>query len=61
MKYNVDAVERAQRKLTKMVPSLRDLPYTERLRKLKLETLEYLRRRAGLPEAYGIIGSPVPL
>ena len=55
LKYNVDAIERVQRRATKMVPSLRDLPYTERLEKLNLETLEYRRRRADLLETYRII------
>lgn len=55
LKYNIDTVERVQRRATKMVPSLRDLSYRERLRKLKLETLDYRRRRADLLEAYRIM------
>ena len=55
LKYNMDAIERVQRRATKMVPSLQDLSYQERLQKLKLETLDYRRRRADLLEAYRII------
>ena len=55
LKYNIDAVERVQRRATKMVPNLRELSYTDRLEKLNLETLDYRRRRADLLEAYRII------
>ena len=41
LKYNSDAVERVQRRATKMLCSLADLTYTQRLEKLKLETLAY--------------------
>ena len=55
LKYNIDAVERVQRRATKMLGTLADLSYTQRLQKLKLETLEYRRRRADLLEAYRIM------
>ena len=55
LKYNIDALERVQRRATKLIPTLKDLSYTERLRKLKLETLEYRRKRADILEAYRII------
>ena len=38
-----------------MVPSLRDLSYSDRLKKLKLETLEYRRTHADLLETYRIL------
>ena len=38
-------IERIQGAATKMAPSLRDLPYEERLFKLKLPTLEKRRER----------------
>ena len=56
-KYNVDAVERVQRRATKLVPTLSHLSYKERLIKLNLETLEYRRRRADLLETYRIINN----
>ena len=54
-KYNIDAIERVQRRATKMLATLQDLSYSQRLEKLKLETLEYRRRRADLLEAYRIM------
>ena len=53
-KYNIDALERVQRRATKLVPELRDLTYTERLQKLNLETLHYRRTKADLLEVYRI-------
>ena len=57
LKYNMDAIERVQRRATKIVPTLRELTYTERLVKLNLETLEYRRRRADLLEVYRILNN----
>jgi ribonuclease P/MRP protein subunit RPP40 len=54
LKYLKDAVERVQRRATKVVPTLTDLSYTQRLQKLNLETLDYRRRRADLLELYRI-------
>ena len=55
LKYNIDAIERVQRRATKIVPSLKNLTYTQRLERLNLETLEYRRRRADLLETYRIL------
>ena len=55
LKYNIDSVERVQRRATKMVPSLKDMSYTDRLKKLNLETLEYRRTRADLLETFRIL------
>ena len=57
LKYNIDAVERVQRRATKMIPALKDLSYTERLKSLNLETLEYRRKRADLLETYRIMNN----
>ena len=54
-KYNRDAIERVQRRATKCVPGLYNLSYSERLRELKLETLEFRRRRADMLETYRIM------
>ena len=54
LKYNIDALERVQRRATKLVPELTDLSYSDRLKKLDLETLEYRRKRADLLEVYRI-------
>ena len=54
-KYNIDAIERVQWRATKMLATLQDLSYRQRLEKLKLETLQYRRRRADLLETYQIM------
>ena len=51
----IDLIERVQRRATKLVPELRDLPYEERLKKLKLTTLEERRVRGDMIETYKII------
>ena len=56
-KYNIKLVENVQRRATKLIPELRDLPYNERLKELKLETLSYRRMRADLIETYRILTS----
>ena len=53
-KFNKDSIERVQRRATKMVPSIKHLPYSERLKELDLETLSYRRTRADLLEIYRI-------
>ena len=50
-----DAIEIIQRIATKLVPQLRTITYTERLRQLKLPTLVYRRRRADMLQTYTII------
>ena len=55
LKYHIDAVERVQRRATKLIPEIRHLTYTERLRELDLETLEYRRKRADLIETWRIL------
>ena len=55
LKRDQDAIERIQRRATKLVPELRDLPYNMRLQQLNLPTLKYRRRRADLIETYRIM------
>ena len=55
LKRDSDAIERIQRRATKLVPALRTLTYTERLRQLKLPTLVYRRRRADMLQTYKIM------
>ena len=54
LKYNIDSLERVQRRATKMIPTLQNLTYQQRLEKLNLETLSYRRKRADLLETYRI-------
>ena len=45
-------VERVQRRATRMVSTIRHLPYDERLRALQLPSLYYRRRRGDMTHAY---------
>ena len=48
----VALIERVQRRATKILPNLKDLEYTERLRHLNLPTLAYRRVRGDLIQVY---------
>ena len=48
-------VERVQRRATKLVTSLRHLPYAERLKALRLPSLQYRRRRGDVILTYQIM------
>ena len=48
-KEEIKRIESIQRRATKLVPALNQLCYTDRLRALKLPTLEYRRTRQDLP------------
>ena len=49
-KKHIEAVERVQRRATKQLPGMKDLPYPERLYILKLPTLVYRRARGDMIE-----------
>ena len=51
----IDDLERVQKRATKLVPSLRKLSYSDRLKWLKLPTLRYRRYRGDMIEVYKII------
>ena len=53
---DIESIENVQRRATKLVPSLRDLPYEDRLRKLDLPTLAYRRSRGDMIEVFKIMG-----
>jgi hypothetical protein len=55
LKRDIDALEWVQRRATKMVPGIRDLPYSERLRVLELPTLLYRRKRADMLQLYKLV------
>ena len=52
LKKHIHKLERVQRAATRMVPSLKDLPYEERLSKLGLPTLEARRVRGDMIMMY---------
>ena len=53
-KKHQEIIEKLQRRATKLVPELKHLSYEERLRKLKLPTLQYRRLRTDLMQIYKI-------
>ena len=57
LKRDQDALERVQRRATKLVSELKHLPYSTRLKQLNLPTLKYRRRRADIIETYRIMSN----
>ena len=49
---NKQLVENVQRRVTKLVPEIRDLRYADRLEALNLPTLEYMRKRGDLIQMF---------
>lgn len=60
-KGDSEKVERIQRRATKVPPGLRSLPYGERLRRLKLPSLQHRRRRGDMIMTYKIVTGKVNL
>ena len=54
-KTDADDIEKVQRRATKLVPELRNLPYPDRLTTLNLTTLYYRRKRTDILQVYRII------
>jgi hypothetical protein len=52
---DVELLESVQRRMTKMIAGLQDVPYEERLRRLHLTTLEKRRERGEVIEAFKIL------
>jgi ribonucleases P/MRP protein subunit RPP40 len=55
LKKDIEVLERVQRRATKKVPSLKNLSYEQRLRKLKLTTLEARRNRGDLIQTFKLL------
>jgi hypothetical protein len=52
---DIENVENMQRRATKQVPTLKDMNYEDRSRKLKMSTLKYRRIRGDMIEAFKIL------
>jgi len=52
--FNIDSIKRVQRKATKLINELKSLPYEQRLKKLNLRTMRYIRLRGDMIETYKI-------
>ena len=61
--YKEDAktVEKVQKRATKSIPTLKQLDYTDRLRKLNLPSLQHRRRRGDMIYAYKIMMEKVKI
>jgi hypothetical protein len=53
--HDIDSIDKVQRRATKQIPSLKDMEYPDRLKKLKMPTLKYRRLRGDMIEAFKII------
>lgn len=54
-------VEGVQRRATKLIPRLYDKPYEDRLRELKLSSMEYRRKRGDMIQCFKIMNGLVRL
>ena len=55
LRKEIDLLEKVQRRATRLIYSLHDLPYYDRLKRLKLTTLATRRVRGDLIEVFKII------
>ena len=54
-------VEGVQRRATKLIPELYDMPYEHRLRELKLPSMEYRRKRGDMIQCFKVMNGLVRL
>ena len=54
-KGDIEAIEKIQKRATKLVISIRKLPYKERLQPLNLYTLKYRKLRGDMIEVFKIL------
>ena len=55
-KMDMEAIETVQRRATKLVPELRNVDYSQRLKILKLPSMQYRLRRGDMIQVYKIKG-----
>ena len=55
LKKDINALEKVQHRATKMITTLRKLPYEQRLKECNLTTLEERRRRGDMLETHKIM------
>ena len=60
-KQDMKAIERVQKRATRMIPTLKDRRYTERLKALELPSLEYRRKRGDMIMYYKIMTGKVEI
>ena len=60
-KEDMKAVERVQKRATRMIPRIKDFPYTKRLEALNMPSLSYRRRRGDMIMCYKILTNKVKL
>jgi len=54
-KSNIETLKMFQKRVTKILPKIRHLKYSDRLKKCKLPTLHYRRIRGDMIETYKIL------
>ena len=54
---HIDLIENVQRRATKFLPTIKHLPYPERLRTLNLPTLTYRRQRGDMIQVYKLLNN----
>ena len=61
MARDIDQLEKVQRRATRLVPGLADLPYEERLQQLHLHSLYCRRQRADLITIYKLLNHKIAI
>ena len=54
-KGDIEALEKVQKRATKMIPALKNLPYKDRLKACNMSTLHHRRVRGDMIETYKIL------
>jgi len=57
LRKDIDALEKVQRRMTRLDPKLREVPYEERLKSLNLTTHEIRRERGDLIQYYKVLNN----